>query len=820
MQNLLAWSLGLSLLLAFALMSTGVIVSLRKRFDGLEQREILLQIDRVSGVLQNQMESFHPIIKDWAEWDDMYFFIQKPSRSFIKSNLYPEVLDQIAIDSFRVYNLQGHLIFSLDRTAKDGLKDLSRILNQLTLDDHVLPDPKEREPKAGLWFHEGVLFRYTVLPARDSKTEKMPSGYVVFFKKIDTTLEQKIQSLAKTNLKISLLDDGMMGRVSSKLLPKKLRKILTKKSSKVSENFIQRHAWIHASAGETQVGLVAQDSKGQDRMLFTFPIERVLRREGDRMVEGMIYAFLGVAILVLAVQMSLVRSIIGRLRDLVRQIEALSRQHIPGQRLIAQGRDELLSLASSFNGLLDVVDRNQANMRIILENVRSGFLIASPQGHVFEGATKLACEIFQKERLEGEDLAMLLCESEADQGHFISMYEQIFDPDIPLELSLGQMPERYRVGERNLEVDFVPLFDLEGRVYAVVCTLHDVTHLDEVAYENESNQALIKILRNRGSFQSLLEDMRHNLASCRVTLDTSEPQAAQRLTRRVVHTMKGNLAIFGLNTLVRLIHDIEERRIITRFDIDELEGALLSFLRAHYAILEADYETTWDPVYRVTQHQLGEFLESTEHWQDIRQARLEAEGFATHIKSSPISQLLAPLLEDARKLAKKEGKKLQTDIEGGDILLDGERFKALLKNLVHAFRNTVAHGLEKPAERGAKPEFGMLIVRVHKGDMLILTIEDDGRGIDTEKLKARAIARQLITREEAATMSYEKALELIFADGLSTVSEANEIAGRGVGMSALRDAVHSLGGQIQLDSQKGYGTTLRLIFPLAMQMAA
>ena len=148
----------------------------------------------------------------------------------------------------------------------------------------------------------------------------------------------------------------------------------------------------------------------------------------------------------------------------------------------------------------------------------------------------------------------------------------------------------------------------------------------------------------------------------------------------------------------------------------------------------------------------------------------------------------------------------------GDVRFDRQRWAPFWAAFIHPIRNALDHGLESPAERIAagKPPDGKLTIAV-RGDRQSVTVElsDDGRGIDFDKVRTKARARGMPHATEADL------LEAVFSDGFSTSDQVTELSGRGVGMSALREAARLLGGVVSLHSRRGEGTTLRVRFPAA-----
>ncbi len=169
-----------------------------------------------------------------------------------------------------------------------------------------------------------------------------------------------------------------------------------------------------------------------------------------------------------------------------------------------------------------------------------------------------------------------------------------------------------------------------------------------------------------------------------------------------------------------------------------------------------------------------------------------------------------------RDLARKLGKKVEFIMEGLDTELDRTVLDEISDPLVHLVRNAVDHGIESPEERKAagKSETGRIrLAAWREKNNIIIELEDDGRGLDVEKIKQKAIERGLITPAEAETMSEDEIKMLIFAPGFSTKDKATEISGRGVGMDVVKTTVERLGGSVRISSKKGEGTRMRIHLP-------
>ena len=182
----------------------------------------------------------------------------------------------------------------------------------------------------------------------------------------------------------------------------------------------------------------------------------------------------------------------------------------------------------------------------------------------------------------------------------------------------------------------------------------------------------------------------------------------------------------------------------------------------------------------------------------------------------PVEAVLLRFPRLVRDLCVKLSKQVELELVGKDTELDRSVVDSLGDPLVHLIRNSLDHGLEGPAEREAagKPETGKLEIEArHAGGNVIISVKDDGRGIDAERVARKARERGLIGDEP---IDLARATELLFHPGFSTSDTTSDISGRGVGMDAVRVAIRELGGEVTLTSEPGQGTCAEIRLPLTL----
>ena len=185
----------------------------------------------------------------------------------------------------------------------------------------------------------------------------------------------------------------------------------------------------------------------------------------------------------------------------------------------------------------------------------------------------------------------------------------------------------------------------------------------------------------------------------------------------------------------------------------------------------------------------------------------------------PIAKVFNKLPRMVRDLMKETGREIELRISGEETELDKTIIEELNDPLVHLMRNASDHGIEprEDRRRAGKPEKGTITVRAeHEGNHIVISVADDGKGMDPEKLKAKAIERGMITEAQAREMSRTDAFNLIFAPGFSTAAKVTNVSGRGVGMDVVRTNITKLKGIIEVESEPGKGSKIIIKLPLTL----
>jgi len=412
------------------------------------------------------------------------------------------------------------------------------------------------------------------------------------------------------------------------------------------------------------------------------------------------------------------------------------------------------------------------------------------------------------------------------------------------DLLLSLLPASTERLGRLLKLEYKRLD--HGRLMVVLTDVTEERRLSKRLDSERQRLAMIvaAVCESRDFFdaiESFRQFYRQNLM--RILSTRIEPLSVHQEITRQIHTFKGMLAQFSFEAAPQLLHQLEDKlselRRRGRMTAGQITELVLSF--DLHGALETDLT--------VLRNALGDdfmdqgkrvFLPLTQ----ARKLRAVAERLLAGDPLDPRSDELRELFEAFRNLDKislaetlatyghtvaQVAKRLEKEVErlsidsDEDIWLDPDLYGPFLRSLVHVFRNAVAHGIEGPDERLAngKESAGRIECAIRlNGSSFTLNIVDDGAGIDAAQLRDKAVSLGLMSREEADGLSEDEAIALIFADAFSSRNQADELAGRGVGLAAVRAETQALGGEVVVTSSPGEGTRFQFSLPLPAQMVS
>ncbi|WP_206072563.1 AAA family ATPase [Magnetospirillum sp. ME-1] len=387
------------------------------------------------------------------------------------------------------------------------------------------------------------------------------------------------------------------------------------------------------------------------------------------------------------------------------------------------------------------------------------------------------------------------------------------------ELYLSLLPEEITIGSRILKAEFKPLDQ------AIMVVLTDITSEKALAAQVARERTHLEMIVSAVTYGNDFFDA--------VAEFTSFVQDGPGMWRgrdrtvlyRMIHTFKGTFNQLGFHHLPAALHEVESSLQRLGSWADGAAAAAMVFSRDWQAILASDLETVRSAlgddfmarrgVVTVTPEQAKRFERFARGLLDEAEVPDVLEEIAA-IRTVSLRQAIADFDKMIHQIsARLEKEVAPLVVEGDDVRIDPEVFGPFLRSLGHVFRNAVDHGIEDPDSRlsTGKSEVGTITCAIRRADgALSIDIADDGSGIDVETLRRRA------AELTSADVSGWGLADLVFADGVSVRTEATELSGRGVGMTAVKASVEELGGSVSINSRPGHGTLFQFHIPFPPQV--
>ncbi len=455
-------------------------------------------------------------------------------------------------------------------------------------------------------------------------------------------------------------------------------------------------------------------------------------------------------------------------------------------------------------GLEKIVKKRTDDLRLVLDNVGQGFLTINLDGSLLPERSAIVDTWFGP-FVPGKVIWEYVAGLEAGVPEWFHLgWESVVEDVLPLDVAIGQLPRRWKIGPRSFSLDYRPVL-ADGKLSKMVLVISDITaELERERFEAEQRdflRAFEQIAKDKKGFQGFFAE------GSEIVSRIIGAEGGGSELRRQVHTLKGNCALFGLSRLAAFCHDLEsgmaeENGAISTADrarLGEMWGTFGAQLRAlvgreHTSLVEverAEYASILAAL-------AGDVAREEIAWR-IRSWEFEAAD-----------RSLSRLADQARAIAGRLGKPAPTiAIEANGVHLLPERWAEFWSAFTHAVRNAVDHGLETPEERASagKPAKGALQLRTSlENDDFTIEISDDGRGIDWQLLRQRALTMGLPCATE------QDLIEAMFHDGVTTRCQVSEFSGRGIGMGAVRAVCERMGGAVHVASTSGAGTTVRFFW--------
>lgn len=296
---------------------------------------------------------------------------------------------------------------------------------------------------------------------------------------------------------------------------------------------------------------------------------------------------------------------------------------------------------------------------------------------------------------------------------------------------------------------------------------------------------------------------------------------------RFFHSVKGTSSFFGMKNFQELAHKGEELLVKKSPEVGEIIGEI----RAALTRILTPQNSLQDPYTRVKKESLSHISEQAQeltllqsqikpHIPNLLMQRLNRisstlQGTIARARMGLLSHFLRNVPRMVSETSKNLQKKVRFEMVGVDIEMDREILTLLKQPLYHILRNSIDHGVELPSirKKAGKNETGLIKLAAHRNrNEIRIEIADDGAGIDLDKIRKKLSSR--LSAQELKKLSKDQLLKHLYQTGLTTSDKVTKISGRGLGMGAIRDAIENFSGQVEIQTEKGKGTTIQIILPI------
>ncbi|MBG09121.1 MAG: hypothetical protein CME68_10210 [Halobacteriovoraceae bacterium] len=471
---------------------------------------------------------------------------------------------------------------------------------------------------------------------------------------------------------------------------------------------------------------------------------------------------------------------------------------------------------------LQSAQRQKMRMKHLLNNLEQGFLTINNEGTIQKGATRITGTLFETNLNEAETKGLkiwdLIYKKQADKNNLKKWVQMVFEGRLPFK-DLNELAPKTFEGtkEKYIRLEFRPIYhkNSKAKIKNLILIASDKTNeliLQKKLEEDKENvQFLQHALKNPVDFVDLIDDTYDILESYVDYLKNKDELF------RLFHTLKARWGLFKVKSLVNLINTIEtviddERMNQLNLEVYSLKVKLQEFLSDNQLIVQAANKFMVEEGNALEVSKIISMIEDTDSLKTLKE-HIYQNYILTDIKEK--FNRYKPIIDET---AQKQGKSIGFEIKGDEVLIDYSRYSSLINASIHIFRNMVDHGIETEDERVEKEKSHKGTITVEfkdNGDSFIINLEDDGRGIDTKKIRKKLLKEGLLPQDDVRKLTTLELIEQIFLPGLSTKEEVTNISGRGVGMGSIKEEVERLGGDISIRSKEDEGTRFSIKIPFS-----
>jgi two-component system, chemotaxis family, sensor kinase CheA len=473
----------------------------------------------------------------------------------------------------------------------------------------------------------------------------------------------------------------------------------------------------------------------------------------------------------------------------------------------------------------------------LLDNAEEGFLSFSSDGVIDKEYSKKCVEIFGS-LIDNKNIIDLLFNKKEDQELFSKVIKDLFSPKLKpkrKKVLLQLLPKEIYINDNFVKVEYKQISD--EKMMLILVDITEKKNLEKkVELEKQRLKMVVSVVSNIEEFVEMVHEYKE-FCSQKENYLQNEKTYVNSLVEfyRTIHTFKGNFAQKDLICIVPKLHQYESKINTLLKDPERSFNTFKTLLESEDISLWVDEDINVineilgqdilkgnntihvsESLISKVEKDIEEILNFPKDARTITYEDLFEDVFK--MRKKPLAELLSSYPKYVEKLAKRLEKNIYpVKIVGGEEIYVSEAIQPFIKTLVHVFRNSLDHGIELAQERieNKKDEKATITCDIEEiKEDLVINIMDDGKGIDLDIIKEKALQKKIYSVEEISNMSRNEVLMIIFSDTFSTKDQVTQLSGRGVGLGAIKGEIEKLGGSITIDTTLEKGTTFRFTIPL------
>lgn len=510
---------------------------------------------------------------------------------------------------------------------------------------------------------------------------------------------------------------------------------------------------------------------------------------------------------------------------------------------------------------LQAIQSESTQVKRLLNNMRQAVFTVDPQFRVTDPVSLFTQSIFAQDLVGRNILETVYKDIDSSSEEFASLktvLTTVFgENELQWQLVEDQLPKKFVFKssdgvDKSLKVNYAPIWNDSDELEKLMFVVEDTTEFEKLEKQVSAERARIQVIQEIAGNDIL--NLNKNFfdrawvlySRCKDLVPTFRRGGEHVIElMRNLHTLKGNARMHGFTGVSRQVHHCEAKvlelkknllpgkadpRTIELAVAGELDKVLES-LKSYGAIAQKVFGVQSKFVSSEKVSADDSVIQMVEIHDDslrtleaaIQNVPAHAPGVdgvrkaLFHLRDMPLKPTLQKFEPMVREVSETLGKKVDLRILVGENVKMGRgKLEEIQDSLVHLIRNALDHGIEKPDERlrAGKSETGSLVLRSLLAEgCTVLSVEDDGRGIDPDKLAALAVQKGILSEKQVLAMSPQEKLSIVFISGFSSKGEATELSGRGVGMDMVKQTLTKLGAHLRIDSQIGKGSQFIIEFP-------